>query len=199
MKKPWDSFEKNYVAVETLDPESGKPKLQYEYYGPWFICKTGSAAFGKAKWTAGIALVLNIAAILLAGFVDSVLNRAGVTCIPYGLAVAAAIFVLMGAVIFLISGEKVKRPEYEKMNLLLRSAPFFEAVLLLFAFLAGMILLVMKKPAIPEWLPLAGYLLGGCSSLAIALSYRTLRYKEEKNTDFEYAPGFPPKDSEDEE
>ena len=85
------------------------------------------------------------------------------------------------------------------MNLLLRSAPYLEAGLLFFAFLAGMILLVMKKPGMTEWLPLAGYLLGGCSSLAIALAYRTLRYKEEKNTDFEYAPGFPLKDTEDEE
>ena len=195
MKKPWDSFEKNYVAVETLDPGTGKPKLQYEYYGPWFVCKTGSAEFGKAKWIAGIALMLNISAVLSAGLIDSVLNLISITCIPYGLAVAAAIFVLMGAVIFLISGEKVKRPEYEKMNLFLRSAPFLEAALLLFAFLAGLILLIIKKSALIEWLPLGGYLLGGCSSLAIALTYKTVHYKEEKNTDFEYAPDFPLKNS----
>ena len=187
MKKPWDSFEKNYVAVETADERTGKTKLRYEYCGPWFVCKNEAGLFKRAKRRAGIALAVNAAAVLWAGSVDSILNRSGLTSLPYGLALAALIFTGMGGVLFLVSGARVKRPEYERMNHLLRIAAPVEAGLLGLALLAGAYLAVNGSAAGRELLPLCGYLLGACASLALYFAYRGLRFREEKNTEFEYA------------
>ena len=198
MKKPWDSFEKNYVAVETLDADSGKTRLRYEYYGPWFVHRGTVAALLKEKWIIGAALAINLLSVIGSGLVDSVLNRVGVTCIPYGLALAALVFTAMGSVLFLVSGRKVKRPEYERMDRILRSAPIIEALLLLCAFLAAIVLALTGKVTGSGLVPMAGYLTGsGCSFLTWYL-FRTLQYRKEKNTEFEYAeentPGFSPEE-----
>ena len=123
MKKPWESFEKNYVAVETTDERTGKTRLQYEYCGPWFVCQNGKAALNRAKGGVGAALIVSIVCVLWAGIQPSQLNRAGLTCVPYGLS-------------------------------------------------------------------LAGYFLGGCAAALIYFVFKALRYREEKNTDFEYEKDF---------
>ncbi len=186
-KKPWDSFEKNYVAVEKTDPVTGKKKIRYEYYGPWFVCKNGKDALNRAKRGAGIALLVNVVASLWAGVQDSVLNQSGLTSVPYGLSLAALIFTLVGTACLLASGEKVKRPDYERMHRLLSVAPPVQAVLLGLAMIAGMFLLIRGQAGGRDALPLAGYFLGGCGAAFMYFVYRALQYRKEKNTDFEFA------------
>ena len=139
MKKPWDSFEKNYVAVETVDPRTGKPKLQYEYCGPWFLCCARPEIWRKAKLVSAGSLAADVAAVFWSGLMDSALNRAAATCVPFGLSVAALLFVVLGTGMFLASGMKMKRPDYERMDRLLRSAPVIEAILLFLASVLGII------------------------------------------------------------
>ena len=186
-KKPWDSFEKNYVAVEKTDPVTGKTKIRYEYYGPWFVCKNGKDALNRAKGGAGIALLVNVAASLWAGVQDSALNQSGLTSVPYGLSLAALIFTLVGTACLLASGEKVKRPDYERMHRLLSIAPLVQAVLLLLALIAGLFLLISGRAAARDTWPMAGYFLSGCGAAFTYFVYRALQYRKEKNTDFEFA------------
>ena len=186
-KKPWDSFEKNYVAVENTDPVTGKTKLRYEYYGPWFVCKNGKDALNRVKAGAGTALFVSVAASLWAGVQDSVLNRSGLTSVPYGLSLAALIFTTVGTACLLMSGEKVKRPDYERMHRLLSVAPPVQAVLLMLALIAGLYLLISGQAAAWDAWLLAGYFLGSLGAAFIYFVYRALQYRKEKNTAFEFA------------
>ena len=186
-KKPWDSFEKNYVAVENTDPVTGKTKLRYEYYGPWFVCKNGKDALNRAKAGAGIALFVSVAASLWAGVQDSALNQSGLTSVPYGLSLAAMIFTLVGTGCLLASSEKIKRPDYERMHRLLSIAPPVQAALLLLALITGLFLLISGHAAARDAWPLAGYFLSSCGAAFTYFVYRALQYRKEKNTDFEFA------------
>ena len=186
-KKPWDSFERNYVALEETDPASGKTRIRYAYYGPWFVCKNGKEALNRARGGAGIALIVNVAAALWAGLQDSAMNRSGLTSVPYGLALAALIFTLMGTGCLIFSGEKVKRPDYERMHRLLSAAPPVQAALMLLAVIAGLYLLISGQAAAREAWPVAGYCLSGGAAAFTYFLFRALRYRKEKNTDFEFA------------
>ena len=190
MKKPWESFEKNYVAVETTDERTGKTRLQYEYCGPWFVCQNGKAALNRAKGGVGAALIVSIVCVLWAGIQPSQLNRAGLTSVPYGLSLAALIFTAFGVGYLLFSGERVKRPEYERMTRLLSFAPVIQGVLLLLSLIAGLFLLINGKARAADAWSLAGYFLGGCAAALIYFVFKALRYREEKNTDFEYEKDF---------
>ena len=191
MKKPWESFEKNYVAVETTDERTGKTRLQYEYSGPWFVCQNGKAALNRAKGGVGAALIVSIVCVLWAGIQPSQLNRAGLTSVPYGLSLAALIFTAFGVGYLLFSGERVKRPEYERVHRLLSYAPVIQAGLLLLSLIAGGFLLMSGQAQAADAWPLAGYVLSGCAAAFIRFVFKALHYREEKNTDFEYAKDFP--------
>ena len=187
MKKPWDSFEKNYAAVEKTDPATGKTRIRYEYCGPWFVCRNGKNALNRAKGGAGSALLISAAAALFTGIQDSVLNQSGLTGVPYGLSLAALVFTAAGTACLLTSGEKAKRPDYERMRRLLSIAPPVQAVLMLLALTAGLYLLVSGRAAIRDAWLLAGYFLSGCGAAFIYFVFRALQYREEKNTDFNFA------------
>ena len=192
MKKPWDTFEKNYVAVETtVDDQSKKSKIRYEYCGPWFVLKSGASVFKKAKWKIGIALVINTAAVLWAGTQTAIVNVHPATCVPYGLALAALVFTIFGSVLLLLSGAQLTRPYYDRMNRILRFAPPIQACLLFAAFAAGLVLTLAENGLSMELLPIAGYLLSGCSAAVTFFVYRSLCFKQEKNTNFEFAPSDP--------
>ena len=185
MKKPWDSFEKNYVAVETPDPATGKTRLRYEYCGPWFVCDD-EQAFTRTKWITGALLVISIAAALWAGILYTPLNRLTWTSLPYGLSLATMIFAATGICTLLISKPRMKRPEYEKTDRLLAFAPTVTAGLLLIAFLAGVILIMTGSAAWKDALPLIGWLLSCACMVIIHIQWRRLRFRREKNTEFEY-------------
>ena len=187
MKKPWETFEKNYVAVEHPDPETGKIRMRYEYCGPWFVCPD-EAGLTRAKRICGAGLAGSLAAALWAGTGISELNQAALTCVPYGLSLAALIFAAVGVGRLLFFGRKVKRPDYEQTDRLMTLAPAAAGGLLLFAFLAGIGLILAGRAAWKDALPLAGWLAGGGCALLIHFAYRGLRFRKEKNTEFEYDP-----------
>lgn len=199
MKKPWDIFEKNYVAVETQDDRTGKIKLRYEYCGPWFLCKNGKDALNRAKGGAALALLISIVSSLWAGLQNSQLNLSGWTNVPYGLSLAALIFTAVGVVYLLAAKEKMKRPDYDRMSRLLSFAPLAQAVLLLLTLLAGILLFLIGQAGAGDLTPLLGWALASAGAAFVYFVFRVLRFKEEKNTEFEYAKDFPNPSSQTEE
>ena len=185
MKKPWDSFEKNYVAVEIPDPKTGKTRLRYEYCGPWYVCRDDQA-FSRTKWLSGALLVICIIAVLWAGTIYTPLNRLAWTSLPYGLSLAAMVFAATGVCTLLISGPRMKQPEYKRTDRLLGFAPAVMAGLLMIAILAGIILILTGYAAWREALPLTGWLPGCACMVIIHILWRRLRFVQERNTEFEY-------------
>ena len=147
----------------------------------------GKAALNRAKASAAVALLVNMAATLWAGVQDSALNRSGLTSVPYGLSLAALVFTVVGTTYLLKSREKMTRPDYERTRRLLSVAPPVQAALLLLALLAGLFLLISGQAEAGDAWPLVGYFLSGCAAVFTYCVYRALQYRKEKNTDFEFA------------
>lgn len=174
MKKPWESFEKEYEAVPYTDERTGKQKVRYEYRGTWYEVRNEEKQFRKLKRSIGAAGLINVVVVLWAGLVHAQVNRATLTALPYGLALAALIFVTIGAVLLLFSSSRLKSADHLRIRRMIHIAAPLEAALLGFAFVTGMI---MTAGGLAEnILPLAGFLVGACCAAAIRILYGKIIY-----------------------
>lgn len=178
MKKPWESFEKEYEAVPYTDERTGKQKVRYEYRGTWYDVRNEKEQFRMLKRIIGAAGVVNMVVVLWAGLVRAQINRAALTALPYGLALAALIFVTIGAAALLFSGTRLKSADHLRIRRMICIAAPVETTLLGFAFVAGMIMTAGNLAE--NILPLAGFLAGACCAVAIRILYEKIIYDEMK-------------------
>ena len=178
MKKPWESFEKEYEAVPYTDERTGKKKVRYVYRGSWYEAGNEKEQFQMLKGIIGAAGLVNMIVVLWAGLARALVNRTALTALPYGLALAALIFVTIGAALLLFSGSRLKSADHLRIRRMIHIAAPLEAALLGFAFAAGMI---MTAGCLAEnILPLAGFLVGACCAAAIRFFYGKIIYDEIK-------------------
>ena len=176
MKKPWDTFEKEYEAIPYTDERTGKQKVRYEYRGAWYKVRNEEMQFRKLKRIIGIAGLVNMTVVLLAGLACVQVNRAALTVLPYGLALAALIFITVGVMLLLITGSRIKSADHLRIRRMICIAAPAEAALLGFAFFAGIIIATGDLGG--NSLPLFGFLAGACCAATVKVLYGKIIYDE---------------------
>lgn len=182
-KKSWDSFERLYAKVETVDPDTGKKKIRYHYQGSWHVLVSEPGILRVSKWICLTAMLLGVLCLIWAGTRVSEFNRMTWTALPVGLAAAVWIFIACGVLPLLFSGDSWKTPDHDRAESFLRTATLAEAGLMAFAFLYGTGWRWLGGHGEESVLPLLGYLGSAACALVIRRSFEKLEYRVERNAE----------------
>lgn len=175
-------FEDNYTAVPY--ESGGRIKISYVYSGPWYFWKTEGKKLCRSKIAAGVLAIVMVVTFVLSGVIKTPISGKAAAEVPALLALVAMLFEIYGAVCFLISGKRMKRPFFLSVR---RNILVFSVLQILCASAAAISNLVLACQEEQKTLILwVAALQAACavSSGAIRAVFCAVGYSSEKNTEF---------------
>lgn len=180
MKTLREQFEDNYMAVEVPCKNRRGFRIAYVYYGPWYLWDREAGVLKRLKLAIGLLYFVSLGFLIVAGLSDTVLNY-GIVGLPVGLAMAAAVFSLIGVIRFLTTKERFTRILYRDIDLAYRIAIPIHAVLVFTAFGVSVYVWVEEKLTWLQAAPAFGYLAAAVCLAVVYLLYRGLNFRTEEN------------------
>lgn len=184
MQNHKDKFEEYYVAVpDDGEEQSGSGRrMVYRYSGPWYYWNRTPEELKKTKWRIGAAGILDGILFFLTSvlYIDiNLMSRMKTLAL---LSLLALIYEELGIVQFCMQKEQMMKPDFENIATKLKLITPLRAVLLLLAVFVGGNYLLRESFRALSLVMLLGYALCAALSLFVFGTYKSLRFRVEKNT-----------------
>ena len=181
MKTFRDTFEENYMAYEEPCNNKRGFRIRYEYIGAWYVYKLDKEEKQRYKRIFGMMCILSTAFFALAALKKCELNYSSFPVLFSGLSLAVLLFQWFGVIKFVFSSEKITNQNFDQLNMILRIAPWINALLLLCAAVSCVSIMFRNGLSIGLMTVPLFYFLSGVCSFLITFFYRTLPYEKREN------------------
>lgn len=181
MKTLRESFEENYIAIKKPCANKKGFKIEYVYYGPWYMWDISKTALLRTKRNIGVLCVLNIAFLCVASLQDSPINYSLLVEIPGVLSLLALMFQIIGIVQFICSKEKMTRYTYNDINIKMGVAVPFHAFFMTLSSVGGLCVLGKDDRLMFSITAICGYAMCAVIAILIYKQYKKVPFTSEKN------------------
>lgn len=181
MKTLKDTFEENYIAYEEPCDNKKGFRIAYRYIGLWYVYQLSDQERKRCKGTFLVCGILSTIFFLGGSLQNCQLNYVTLPMFFSMLSLAAFLFECIGVLRFCLSKEKLTKPDFEEINLMLQTAPIVHACLLVCSVAAGIYMILHDALPLQTFLVPICYLVSCACSFYIWKRYRSILVVKEKN------------------
>jgi hypothetical protein len=176
-----DRFEENYIPVKVLSPDTKKTKVEYVYYGPWYIWNLPAGKLRGIKIFCGlsylVALIVFCASITMQTYLVHNRVMIGVSALTF----CCFIMEISPVMQFVTAKKKVTKLRYDDVS---RGFNFFtmaRALLSVIGAIAGGIFILSGSyPTTGVWIVL-GFTVSAVLAFAASICYGKIPFTTEDN------------------
>ena len=174
IKSMREKFEENYKAVQVPANNKKGFKINYEYIGEWCLWRESAEEVSRTKRFVMTCCIGALVLYLAAAVQNSPVNYTRFVSMTGLLSLAPYIFIVFGAVQFLVSKEKMTEQDCKDIRTKLMVAPVFHAALLLMCAILCTVEVIRNRYDWTQLLIGLCFLLAGLQSLLLFLRFRKL-------------------------
>jgi len=178
-----ESFEENYQAVSVPAKNKRGFKIKYVYTGQWMVCREDQAYARKIKNYVLSAAIISIILYIAASVQNSPVNYARGVSMFGLLALAPYVFLIIGAVQFALSKEKMTVSLYADITVRLQASAVIYAALLAVCGVLAVREVFVNGYELSDCFIGICFLLSAAEAASIVWAYRRLHYVKKENND----------------